>query len=82
MIGVGVSSRCRRPAKNWLRVIEDERMQALLSSVRAAFKFLALSVKRWPSIWRAGLNSLATIWKRTLIYKGWVAAASHSLPTH
>jgi hypothetical protein len=29
---------------------------------------------------RAGLNSLATIWKRTLINRGWVEAASYSLP--
>jgi hypothetical protein len=49
MIDGRVSSSYRRPATNWLRVIEDEWMQALLSSVRAAFKFLALSVKRWPT---------------------------------
>jgi len=60
----------------------DGGMKASLSSSRAVFEFLALAVRRWPSIWRAGLNSLATIWKRTLINRGWVAAASHSLPTH
>jgi hypothetical protein len=61
---------------------EDRRIQAMLASSRAVFEFQALAVRRWPSIWRAGLNSLATIWKRTLINRGWVAAASHSLPTH
>jgi hypothetical protein len=63
-------------------VYRDRVMKASRSSSRAVFEFLALAVRRWPSIWRAGLNSLATIWKRTLINRGWVEAASHSLPTH
>jgi hypothetical protein len=61
---------------------EDSGMKASLSLSRAVFDFLPLAVRRWPSIWRAGLNSVATIWKRTLINRGWVEAASHSLPTH